>query len=244
MLSIDIGNSRIKWHQTGSSLGQFRSEPYSSGQLDEQLSEWFDSVTVDSSVIICSVAAASVNQLTKQYFENRQVEVCFVEVLDHWAGVRNAYKVPQSLGVDRWVAMISAYNKYKSAVCVIDAGTAVTVDVVNHEGRHQGGLIMPGLSLMRQCLVEGTVGIDRVSSESPLLADNTADAVNTGCKQLLVSGIESIIDRILHNQQPEPIVVLTGGDAGLLAASIAVDYKLDRGLILEGLEQHFYGSGC
>ena len=65
-------------------------------------------------------------------------------------GVTNAYAQPEKLGIDRWLGMIACYNLYSSGFCLAGCGTAITVDVVDSTGQHQGGLISPGLLLMKE----------------------------------------------------------------------------------------------
>ena len=147
MLVMDIGNSRIKWRAGDQYSDLPRSEAYKVELLSELLVEWFGQLVLVSPVIVCSVAAAEVNEKVRRYFTQRDLSVEFIKAGRTKAGVKNAYKNTDQLGVDRWVAMVSAYNKYRSAVCVIDAGTALTIDVVDERGCHLGGLIMPGLQL-------------------------------------------------------------------------------------------------
>ncbi|MFW2373326.1 MAG: type III pantothenate kinase [Gammaproteobacteria bacterium] len=239
MLVMDIGNSRIKWRFTGPISQPPRSEAYHVDRLSQQLLEWFDDISLMSPVIVCSVAATEVNDRVSRYFTNRDLVIDFTKISREKAGVSNGYINIDQLGVDRWVAMVSAYNKYQSAVCVIDAGTALTIDVVDVDGHHLGGLIMPGLNLMRQSLLSGTSGISEVSDLTLLLADNTGDGVSAGCVQLLTAGIEPIIERIESHYGLKLVTVVTGGDADVIAKQTDCDLKLDKWLILDGLEQLF-----
>ena len=79
-------------------------------------------------------------------------------------GVRNAYERPELLGVDRWAALVGAYARLRAAggrspVCVADAGTALTIDALASDGRHLGGLILPGIALQRTALLASTADI-------------------------------------------------------------------------------------
>ena len=73
----------------------------------------------------------------------------------------NGYMEPERLGVDRWLAMLAVIEEEQPEVpiCVIDCGSAITIDAVNAKGEHVGGLIVPGISMMRNALVKGTSGI-------------------------------------------------------------------------------------
>lgn len=239
MLVMDIGNSRIKWRSTEPLSQSPRSETYHADRLLQQLPEWFDDEALISPVVVCSVASVEVNGRVHQYFADRDLIINFIKTSRFIAGVRNGYIDIEQLGVDRWVAMVSAYNKYQTAVCVIDAGTAITIDVVDVDGHHLGGMIMPGFNLMRQSLLSGTYGISEVSDFSRLLADNTGDGVSAGCVQLLTAAIKPIIDRIENQNGLKMITIVTGGDADLIAEQTGCELTLDKWLILDGLEQLF-----
>ena len=130
--------------------------------------------------------------------------------------------------------MVAAYNKFKTAVCVIDCGTAVTVDVVSADGVHQGGLIMPGLQLMRESLFSNTSKIVSAKGELVELAMNTKDAVESGCYQLLVSGLDNICQR--HRAEfPGLRIVITGGSGEAISRKMQADSEFISTLVLDGL---------
>ena len=84
----------------------------------------------------------------------------FVATRRHLGGVATAYSQPWRLGADRFVAVIGAHRLAgRRAVCVIDVGTGMTIDLVAARGRHVGGAIMPGPSLMVESLLRSTSGI-------------------------------------------------------------------------------------
>src|SRR3546814_5490867 len=67
-----------------------------------------------------------------------------------WHGLRNAYREPERLGVDRWLAMIAAWHTHRGAACIANAGTALTVDVIDAQGQHLGGIIAAGLAAQQR----------------------------------------------------------------------------------------------
>ena len=79
---------------------------------------------------------------------------CFeATVSSELGGLRCAYQQVGNLGIDRWLALISGYTLYPNmAAIVVDAGTATTIDVLNNDGQHLGGWILPGLDLMTSSL--------------------------------------------------------------------------------------------
>ena len=129
-----------------------------------------------------------------------------------------AYDDPQTLGVDRWLAMLAAYSQFNEALLVVDAGSAITMDLLGPEGQHLGGYIAPGLRLMHDALWRDTSDIGLVANNFQelllLLCENTQQAVNRGCLLMAVATIEK-----LASQYPVRIVV-TGGDAKCLEQAL------------------------
>ena len=237
MLVVDIGNSRIKWcvwhendpHHAGKRF-------YSKQSIDDQLDACFKAVPEQSNVIICSVADHSVNKAVNDWFaEHWGREPVFVKSHSRQHNVTNGYRQPGTLGVDRWVAMVAAYEKYQKAVCVIDCGTAITLDIVLSNGVHQGGLIMPGIQLMRQALFKDTAAIVEQSGVVKALADNTADAVQSGSVQLVAAGLCDLYRRYSAQYDDQMVCVLTGGDGKEIARYMECDCRYDVDLILYGL---------
>ena len=126
-------------------------------------------------------------------------------------GVRSAYSRPQRLGVDRWLAIIAAFHRARGAAIVVDAGTAITIDVVNRRGEFVGGLIAPGLRLMARALHDHTALLPEVEParmRSPL-GRHTRDAIRAG----ISFAAEGLIRETLSRHRGR--VFGTGGDASL-----------------------------
>ncbi|MGE6794224.1 pantothenate kinase [Pseudomonas guineae] len=138
------------------------------------------------------------------------------------AGVRNGYEQSQRLGLDRWLAVVGAYQIAHKAVLVIDLGSAVTSDYVSAEGEHLGGYICPGLPLMRTQLLTHTRRTRYDRNESDRVLENlvpgraTAEAVERGCLLMLrgfVGGQLALAAELLGDDFD---IFLTGGDAPLV----------------------------
>ena len=150
---------------------------------------------------------------------------------DTCLGLRNSYAEPERLGVDRWLAMLAARDGFDGALCVVDAGTAVTVDIVTAEGQHAGGYILPGPELMHRTLTADTGRIRADAEVTPSLAPgrSTTDCVNAGVWRAAYAGVQSVLA-----DHPAHQAVLTGGGAeGLLALGMVADHRAD--LVMEGL---------
>ncbi len=154
--------------------------------------------------------------------------------------LRNGYVDHRQLGVDRWLAMLAARRRHAGEpLCVVDAGTAVTVDLIDPLGSHLGGFIVPGIESMADVLRRRSGEIARLETpvESPDSMTgpgrSTASAVRSGA----VQAVAGLVDRaltMLPGGSGSARLLLTGGDAGALAR------LLDRAdvcpwLVFEGL---------
>ena len=145
------------------------------------------------------------------------------------------------MGVDRWLAMIAAFNRQKRACLIVDAGTALTIDLVADDGRHQGGYILAGLSMAVKALENNTGIILRNRDFSPLAGPGTSteQAVLGGALSSAVSLIFEALGR-LRCMDSGSMVYLCGGDAELLAQALRSrgesGFTVEPDLVLDGLE--------
>jgi len=157
-------------------------------------------------------------------------------------GIRNAYGEQYALlGVDRWLALLGYGDipSGKSCACIVDCGTAITVDILGRDGEHEGGYILPGLQMMVSSLLQHTsrVRFGGSRSDGVLPGRNTGDAVTHGAMRAVVALIESII------VEKNADLVLTGGDAMRIAGFLAVPYLHAPSLLLKGLQRYFAEAG-
>ena len=142
-----------------------------------------------------------------------------------------------SLGVDRWLAFNAAWQLHRSSLCVIDAGTAVTLDLVDQAGTHCGGWILPGLEAARSGLLERAPGLERPREAATLPmspATDTAQALERGLVLQQVGAIRLGIERAAVALGHRPTVVLTGGGAATVQSALEID-DLQPDLVLHGL---------
>ncbi|MBT3673132.1 MAG: type III pantothenate kinase [Porticoccaceae bacterium] len=231
ILDIDVGNSYVKWRLTdGAEVCQSGSQTTKSmgdGGLELPVGVSISQVRL-SSVAKDSLQSDLVAQMKAQF----KAEVTVARVSSNAAGVVCGYDDPFSLGIDRWLAMVASYSRYQAAVLVVDAGSAMTLDLVSAEGRHIGGYILPGLTLMRNALWGGT---DRVKVSADLPgggidpALDTAAAVNQGSLLASIAIIEKLLIRYQSN------LVVTGGDAKKLLPYLKEKVDYQPNLVLDGL---------
>ena len=238
-LLLDMGNSRLKWALQAQPDAWFARGAVDWNEADvpaQLVSAWAELPRPDA-VLAASVVdgarEAEVVRVTEQLFAHSP----------HWlrtpasaAGVRNAYAEPQRLGVDRFLAMVTALADGHAPCVLASAGTALTLDALAADGRHLGGLIAPGPLLMQQSLLGATARVrPERSGEIVELADNTADAVASGCWLAAAALIERFMDSATARFDRRPMLILGGGDGARLAPLLSIPVQLSEDSVLRGL---------
>jgi type III pantothenate kinase len=156
-------------------------------------------------------------------------------------GVRNGYREVWRLGADRWIALLGARDcAPRATICVVDIGTATTIDLLTADGRHRGGAILPGPQLMVDALLRDTGGIRRRASgraaAGTAFARDTAAALRAGAVLATTGAIERAL-RAARRQSPgrRPKLLLTGGAAAMIAAQLGLAHETVPDLVLRGL---------
>lgn len=239
-LLIDIGNSRIKWASSaGMTLSDHAAFEYKKESMTDLLKKhWHASASPDA-VYISNVAGADVAKIVSAVIRQKwQTKLLFVKAQRQCCGVVNAYKEASQLGVDRWLAIIAAWNKYRAPVCVIDCGTALTIDGVSAGGQHLGGLIIPGLRMMQDMLSRETHGIqvDRNNQSSLGFGRSTTECITNGANCAIVSLVERMAGQLESEQGSKLCRIITGGYAAYINDLIMPAFDLEPHLVLNGLK--------
>lgn len=240
ILEIDAGNSRIKWRLLNDDVQIIdRGICLTTAELQKILPQ----LEIVQRVRIASVRGPDFTSDLAEVMQLRwRINAEIARVTNCQAGVRNAYTKFEMLGVDRWLAMLAAYNRRHDRCCIISCGTAITLDVVNEAGNHQGGFIIPGLLLQRKSLLENTsIKLPAESQwsstwSSIALGCSTEDAVNNGIFAMLLSGIVNF--PLVAEIGAGGSLYLTGGDAGVISAGLrgqGIDHYCDHDIVLDGL---------
>lgn len=237
-LLLDLGNTRLKWALQAQPDGWL-----ARGAVDWQedlaaalASAWTGlprPVRVIAASVVDAAREAQVAAVAKRLFACAPT---WLRTPAHACGVRNAYAEPQRLGVDRFLAMVAAHADGHAPCVLAGVGTALTLDALAGDGQHLGGLIAPGPRLMQQSLLDATA---RVRPERPgeivELADNTADAVASGCWQAAAALVERFAARSAMRLGAAPALILGGGDAAPLLPLLSLPARLSQDGVLRGL---------
>ncbi len=244
-LLIDAGNTRVKWgeardgviRRTGE-IAQAKIRNQGLQVLTTKLPTQVDAVLASN--VAGAGFAARLSGVIRLHC-NRDVH--FAKTSREAFGVRNGYRQPRRMGVDRWMAMIGAWAEVEDACVVVDAGTAVTIDAIDSAGKHLGGHIIPGIQLMMAALASETSDVPAFAMRrKPIVTDmsmfgrNTSEAVEFGVLNALVAAVDRVVE-ILERQGHDPVIVLTGGDAPRMLASLAGEALHRPHLVLMGLIQ-------
>ncbi len=237
-LLLDLGNTRLKW-----ALQAPSDDWLARGAVDWQedvaaaLASAWTGLPHPEQVVAASVVDAAREARVTAVAE--RLFACtpnWLRTPAHACGVRNAYAEPQRLGVDRFLAMVAAHADGRAPCVLAGVGTALTLDALAADGRHLGGLIAPGPRLMQQSLLDATA---RVRPERPgevvELADNTADAVASGCWQAAAALVERFATRSAARFGATPALILGGGDAAPLLPLLSLPAGLSQDGVLCGL---------
>lgn len=241
ILLLDIGNTRLKWGwlQDGGLV--------QGGALAhrERGVEWLAGLPAlapaPARIVAANVAGPELARAIDEWALQgcgRRVE--FLQSVSAAGGLANAYEHPETLGVDRWLGMIGAWQRARAPLVCIAAGTAMTVDAVDATGRHLGGWILPGQALMVAALRNGTADIARNELRAPALVagsfgSNTAGAVAEGCWQALAAAAGRAVRLVADPAGQQPRVFVGGGDAEQILARLDVPAEPAPDLVLEGL---------
>lgn len=250
ILTFDIGNTRTNIGLYKDSLVKkfwILSKDLEDG-LEEVLSENISDVKITGAVI-GSVVKGFEDKITavlRKIYGIETVIISFNSKLPIKLGV----DYPEKLGVDRLINGAYAYNKFNQSVIVIDCGSAITLDVVNNEGKFLGGIIALGLKNQLQAISSYTSALPELSLKNieTNIGKNTQEAILSG----VINGTASMIDGMIEKCSKEfwnrlsnkPKIILTGGDAGFIQSYLKTKIDIvDENFTLNGLK-YLYSLNC
>ncbi len=252
VLLLDAGNTRLKWAlcQRGQFLqrGVFTYEwP---ALLTQFQTQWGDLAKkgMIKKLVLSNVAGDRLESLLRQWWlgnclqeealqETALLTIDIVRAQAQAFGVQNAYRQPGQLGADRWAALVAARHHITGACCVIACGTALTIDVLSAEGVHVGGLIAPGMTIMRQSLLENTAQIEvgDATNASIFCVRDTVSAVQAGIMAATTGAVQQVLQQCHEHGQLVPVCVVTGGDAQSLLPALPKGSLHKTEWVLKGL---------
>ncbi|NJO16355.1 MAG: type III pantothenate kinase [Thioploca sp.] len=242
-LLVDIGNSCLKWALWEKNLLSTQQRlPYQYHHFQQRLVQaWGQLQKPDQGIWVANVAGPQLAENLTQWTQKHwQMQPQFITTSACEGEVKNGYKNAEQLGVDRWLALIGARHLEKKMLCVVDCGTAVTLDVLSVHGYHLGGLIMPGVTTMYNALLEKTYALAPVPNSwhwldnVPLLAQETQMGITLGSLYAIIGLLEHVINS-LENKVNKLVLILTGGEAPAIMSLLPRPYRYIPDLVLQGM---------
>ena len=248
ILLLDAGNTRLKWAVVDAALikpgehdGRLSESAPWLGQgaaaydgLDALPALWQQWGTLSQCYAISVVGDATVSVI-QHLISGLDLKPTWLKAGAGTCGVTNNYHPPESLGADRWAALLAARHRTRDAALVISAGSALTVDALHADGQLLGGIIVPGLQMMRHALAHSTAQLGMQYGNVRAFPTSTADAVESGLVGACIGAIATMRGHLEKHGGVEPRIFLTGGDAASLAPFLSPGFNMVPGLALEGV---------
>ena len=251
ILTVDIGNSRIKWalwqaeNIITRGVAAYREDKIAD-TFDQLFSE-VDSIKEGAlEVFAVCVAGDKICQALSNWVKQHwQLTVAYLATEKQFKNIINAYENPEHHGADRWAAVVAGHQRFPGfAVCVISAGTAVTFDLINKNGQHLGGYILPSYVTMRAALMADTANVaseldiqfNKNNNNNNIVPDNTNDSVNEGLHKLLQAGVRELCQFAKQTLDEPMQIIITGGFAKtILSYPHMPEMVHEPDLVMQGL---------
>jgi len=247
ILQFDAGNTRVKWRLTGfdhkmkhehQMIGSFLMEA-NSPEWDEKFCRYFSEIDFPSvrRVLVSNVRGSRFGKVLVDLVRSLfSVEPDLAQPSRLCAGVTCGYRAPETLGVDRWLSLLAAYNDAKKNCWILSCGTTITLDFVDASGMHAGGYIVPGFRLMQHALESRipklVADVEQLGGMLP--GRDTSEAINHGLLAMVVGFVARISREQTASGRPTSWIV-TGGDGEKLVPFLECAVEWRPALVMEGL---------
>ena len=234
-LQLDVGNSSAKWRllRAGDIVARGRYVPGDAPSRDALM----DCTPQVDEIQVSSVAAPAAEAELEALLRGKWgVEPWFARTTAHCGDLLNSYPDPSRMGVDRWLAMLGARRRESGRLCVVDAGSALTIDLVAASGEHEGGYIIPGPALMERALLLDT---DRVRFAEDVgyglnPGQSTAEAVRHG---IALAQAGAVVMALQGAGGELPALMFCGGEGKMLMQLLGRGGQYLPDLVFEGLTE-------
>lgn len=238
-LLIDIGNSRLKWATYAQgAFGQRGAVSRREATAHRVFVDAFRPLPKPQAILVANVGGRSMAaHVAEACMELWSLVPEPAAVERQRLGVTNAYTDFTQLGVDRWLALLAAWATHGQPACIVDCGTAMTIDGLDRQGQHLGGLIVPGIDLMERLLIERTQGISLGGAGVPSadFGRSTEECVRNGAAVALAALVDRAAGWMSAKHGNDLRRVITGGSADRVLPLLQHPFELDPDLVFRGL---------
>lgn len=230
---FDLGNTRLKCAPLlGGRAGDVIALPHREADLAGALAQVLP--TRIDVAHVASVANETLRVALLDALSLRARRISLARTQGAFRGFRIAYAQPHKLGVDRFLAMLGAHARFDEPVLLCGVGTALTIDLIDADGRHRGGRIAPSPTLMREALHDRAPQLPTLGGQFADFAADTEDALASGCEGAALALIEASRASASRMLGRPPRLVLHGGGVEELAARLPESTQANA-LVLDGL---------
>lgn len=231
-LLLDAGNSRIKWgiRQDGAWLVRGVRPTQEVARLADDLAPFSP-----RRAYLCCVAGAATRNALHNMLSHRVERLLWLTALAEAHGLRNHYQPPETLGADRYAALVAARRRQLGDCVVTSVGTALTVDALTAAGEFLGGVIAPGPDLMRDALLQGTAGVREMGGQVVDFPVDTGAAVAGGIALAQCGVVRGMRERLARHGGGRVTILLSGGARAELVKLLEPPVVEADDLVLEGL---------
>ena len=243
ILAVDAGNTRVKWGIHDGREWFMRASFATAAREETAFSHLPPDPQVDR-IVVSNVAGKSVGERIKDALYRVGPPIEIIESKAEQCGVISRYDAPDALGTDRWAALIGAFNadtaiavprRAPQPLLVVMAGTALTVDALTAEGVFLGGVIVPGLTLMRAALHHGTAQLPATPGEYQTFPRNTMDAISAGSVEASAGAVQRMFTHLSAESGAMPHCIGSGGAIHIIRAHLPFPVTINDNLVLDGL---------
>lgn len=236
---FDLGNTRLKFAELGEDGAPGKTHALAHVDGDA----WLQQLPRGDAACIASVAAGERRVALLDALCARFARLHLVRTQPRFAGLRIAYEDPRHLGVDRFLALLSALEA--GNVLLVGIGTALTIDLLDGDGLHRGGRIAPSPMLMREALHARAPALPERGGVYAEFADDTGHALASGCDGAALALVERSLERAHALLGSRPALWLHGGGAEALRDRLPLHRSVPDA-VLRGLarwQAHAFAGG-
>lgn len=247
ILLIDVGNTNVTlgvWGDDGivASWRMTTNRDLTSDEIGMVMRNYFSLGGIEPSdikgTIISSVVPPIMYSLThavRKYVGTEPIVVSSDSKMD----LKITYANPKEIGADRLVNAVGALKKYEPPFIIIDFGTATTFCAVNKDAEYLGGVILPGIKISLNALVEKTSKLPKIEIVKPdnVIGSSTVESMQSGMYYGYAGSVDNIVNKMKCELGGDAKVIATGGLARMIATESKVIDTIDSDLTLYGLKK-------